>query len=172
MKLGVLSDTHGHAEAAFDAVELLHAYGAHDIVHCGDMGIDVLDELSRWVLQRRVTLWWAYGNCDFGSPDASCYAPQPPGFVGGWHVEPADGVAAIHGHDPRTLDRLLDSGRYRFILVGHTHCPSAEQVGDTWILNPGSAARPRSADGPTALLLDLDAATWEWLPLARKKGRP
>ena len=170
MKLGILSDTHGRADAAFDAVELLHAYGARAFVHCGDMGPDVLDELSRWALLRHTTLWWAYGNCDFGSPDASAYAPCPPGIVAGWHVEPADGVAAIHGHDPRALERLLGSKRCRFILVGHTHRPSAEQAGGTWILNPGSAACPRSADGPTALLLDHGDATWQWLPLAPRKG--
>ena len=165
MRLGVLSDTHNHVLAALDAVEALWADGARRFVHCGDIGPDVLDDLSAWAQARRTTLWWAYGNCDFGYPDASAYAVPPPSVIGGWHVEPDARLAAIHGHDSRLRERLLASGRYDVILCGHTHCPSAIQAGHTWLLNPGSAARPRSDNGPTALLLDWPESKWQWLKL-------
>lgn len=166
MKLGVLSDTHGHVDAALRALDRLWADGARGFVHCGDMGADVLAELSRWAVARRTTLWWAFGNCDFGYADASRYAVTPPNVVADWQVEPADRLAAIHGHDTRALGTLLDSGRYDAILLGHTHRPDAHRVGHTWLLNPGSAARPRSDAGPTILLLDWPECRWSWISLA------
>ena len=47
MPVGVLSDSHGHAETTARAVEALVAHGAEMLLHLGDIGSDeVIDELG------------------------------------------------------------------------------------------------------------------------------
>lgn len=60
MKLGIMSDSHGHAGPVRLALTLLDGRGADAIIHCGDVGsLDVLDELAG----RRC--WFVWGNTDY-----------------------------------------------------------------------------------------------------------
>ncbi|MGH8164977.1 MAG: metallophosphoesterase family protein, partial [Rhodanobacteraceae bacterium] len=38
MRIGVVSDTHGHALNALDAVRLLESLDVELVIHCGDIG--------------------------------------------------------------------------------------------------------------------------------------
>ena len=42
------------------------------------------------------------------------------------------------------------------VVYGHTHVPDARQLGDTWILNPGSPTERRSAPHRAMLGLGID----------------
>ena len=167
MLYGVLSDTHNHLAPTRRAIDALLDAGARRIVHCGDMGPDALDLLRASCLAAQVPLFWAWGNCDFADSDAR-FAPLPPGLTrADWQVDcstPDVSCLALHGHNPFPLRTAAASGRYAYVFHGHTHHPSAERVGDTWLLNPGSPSRPRSAL-PSVLLLDTDTARFHWLHL-------
>ena len=167
MLFGVLSDTHNHLPPTRRAIDALLAAGARRIVHCGDVGPDALDLLCASCLAARVPLFWAWGNCDFGSDDAR-FAPLQPGLVrADWQVDcstPDASCLALHGHNPFALRAAVTSGRHDYVFQGHTHHPSAERIGQTWLLNPGSPARPRSAP-PSVLLLDTAAARFHWIHL-------
>lgn len=41
------------------------------------------------------------------------------------------------------------------VVYGHTHVPEAAQLGETWILNPGSPTERRSAPHHSMLLLEV-----------------
>jgi predicted phosphodiesterase len=42
------------------------------------------------------------------------------------------------------------------VVYGHTHIPQVEQVGETWILNPGSPTERRRAPAHTMLVLGVE----------------
>lgn len=170
MILGVMSDTHNHVAAARLALEALAEAGADGLVHCGDIGEDVLDILSAECLARGVRGWAALGNCD--SPADVAYRGCPAGVELARAVEfTADGkaCAVLHGDDWRTMDRMACGGRLDYLFVGHTHRPALERQGRTVILNPGSAARPRNGI-PSVAVLDTDSGEARWIALDQLAG--
>jgi putative phosphoesterase len=46
-------------------------------------------------------------------------------------------LALLHGQHPTMVEALAASGRFDYLLVGHTHQRSEEKVGKTLIINPG-----------------------------------
>ena len=43
------------------------------------------------------------------------------------------------------------------VVYGHTHIPDASQVGDVWVLNPGSPTERRGAPAHSMLMLDVES---------------
>lgn len=165
MILGILSDTHNHVVAARRALAALAEAGAEGLVHCGDIGEDVLDLLSAECLARGVRAWAVAGNCDCMADLA--YRGCPAGVELARAVEfEAGGKACgvVHGDDWRTLDRMAEGGRLDYLFTGHTHRPALERVGRTTVLNPGSAARPRNGIA-TVAVLDTDSGDARWISL-------
>lgn len=176
MILGILSDTHGHAERAEVAVALLKRLGAAALVHCGDVGRDaVLESLTG------VPAWFVWGNCDAGDAPSERYALSL-----GVHVptkiptriELAGRVIDVyHGHEgafERALQRASGLSDLpsdspspvapipalpHYILYGHTHTASDEQIGTTRFINPGALHRARTY---TVATLDLDHDALEY----------
>ena len=56
MKIGILSDSHGHVQPVRAALQLLDAAGAQGFIHCGDVGnMEVIEELAgrrAWFVRR------------------------------------------------------------------------------------------------------------------------
>lgn len=154
--LGIISDTHGRAERAARAIELLRARGASRIVHLGDVGDErVLDLLAG--LEATVV----FGNCD-DAPSLGRYAR----FLGIDVVHPGAiievkslRIGLTHGHLEREYARLLGEG-VDILLHGHTHEIRDEVVGRTRVLNPGALHR---ASRLTALLLDPASGEAQWI---------
>ena len=163
MILGILSDTHGHAQRTASAVRLLQRLGVEALVHCGDVGgEDVLEQLAG----RRV--WVVCGNTDCPDDELVRYA-ESLGLVV-THAGPLrlelDGraLAVFHGHEAR-FARLLnrvreagtipaDFGRCDYVLHGHTHIARDERIGPLRVINPGALQR---AAMHTVATLDLRA---------------
>lgn len=157
MLIGILSDTHDHADAARAAVELLGRKGAEFYIHCGDVGgQEVLDELAG----KPAAFVW--GNNDWDrralqryadSLGIACYGSMADLELAGKRL------AVIHGDDLRLKRQLLDGQQYDYLLQGHTHIPHEERVGKTHVINPGALYRAREK---TVALLDTqgDAVTF------------
>ncbi|HET9453978.1 MAG TPA: metallophosphoesterase family protein [Gemmatimonadaceae bacterium] len=139
--IGLVSDTHGMVRpglfSALDGVEL--------ILHAGDVGRGVLDELRAIAPVSAV-----YGNTDApGDPDLSESIERE-----------FDGVRVhvSHGHElgsPRP-EKLLSTYDADVIVFGHTHRQLVHQAGKRWVVNPG-AAGPRRFDLPASVgLLRID----------------
>ena len=167
MKIGVLSDTHGHRPETRRALDLLMKHGARHLVHCGDAGEESIDLLSAICMEHGIRAHVAVGNCDrLHGPDAG-FAPLPGGVERGESPEfmlEGKHCIAIHGHHPGPLEKAATSGEFDYVFTGHTHHPMGKQIGRTCVLNPGSCARPRGGP-PTVLLLDLDTGQATWIPL-------
>jgi putative phosphoesterase len=151
MKLGILSDTHGRADAARRAVALLEAGGAEHLVHCGDVGAEaVLDCLLG------LPALFVFGNCDYDREALERHARIIGVRCGGRlaTLEMAGRrIAITHGDDTGTVLQLLESQQYDYVLVGHTHRPLDRPAGRTRLINPGALHR---AHPRTVALLNLD----------------
>ena len=150
MILGILSDTHGRADAAAEAMRVLRAAGATYFIHCGDVGSeDVLDQLAG------TDSAVVFGNTDWDRRPLERYAQ----LIGVACHDPfadlnLDGkrIAVTHGDDARLKQRLLAGQEYDYLFQGHTHVPHDERFGRTRLVNPGALHRARVK---TVATLDL-----------------
>lgn len=157
MKIGILSDTHGHEMAWAEAVEKFFG-GAEMILHAGDVlyhgprNPRKEDYNPAGLVERinnsAVPVVIAQGNCD-SSVDASCLDVPicaPYAFV------IVDGVRILVTHgDACMSDEEKDAWAKKFhadlFISGHIHTTVLEKRGSTVFLNPGSAALSKRADG-------------------------
>ncbi|MEO0477515.1 MAG: YfcE family phosphodiesterase [Planctomycetota bacterium] len=166
--LGLLSDTHGRAETARDAVELLLDHGADLLIHLGDVGTaEVIDALavSTDGTDNQVEAHLVFGNCDWESAALSRYADDLGVVVDGLSGElTIDGkrIVFTHGHERRVVDAAIESGA-DYLLHGHTHLQSDDTVGQTRVINPGALFRARRH---TVALLTPASGTLEVLEVA------
>jgi uncharacterized protein len=129
--IGLISDTHGLVRAEVHTA----LAGVDMILHAGDIGEGVLDELALIAPVRAV-----YGNTD--APDGRGGVAQA--------IDISVGGVAIHvshGHEVGrpTPEKLAEQYPARVIIYGHTHRPLVSWVGDRLVVNPG-AAGPRRFD--------------------------
>ncbi len=128
--IGLIADTHGLVRpsvfAALAGVEL--------ILHAGDVGDGVLEELSAIAPVHAV-----YGNTD---------RPGDPRLAAELN-ETFDGVRVhvSHGHElgQPTPEGLLAAYDADVLVYGHTHRPLLVRADGRWVVNPG-AAGPRRFD--------------------------
>jgi predicted phosphodiesterase len=73
------------------------------------------------------------------------------------HASPWDEETYLRADDATTLARL-SLARDETLAVGHTHRPLHLQIGDGWLLNPGSVGQPRDWQ-PGASYAVMDMAT-------------
>lgn len=167
MKVGLLSDTHNHLREARRALDLLLARGARHLVHCGDVGEDVVDLLSAVCLQHGIQAHVAVGNCDRAHLEDAPFLASPAGIERAEAPEfvlAGQRCLALHGDNMTRLETAANSGAYDWVFTGHTHAPADRRTGKTRVLNPGSPVRPRRGP-PTVALLDLATGDVEWLSL-------
>ena len=130
MLIGLISDTHGLVRPEiFTALA-----GAELLLHAGDVGEGVLDELRALAPVRAV-----YGNTDGpGTPELE---PSLDLVLEGVRVH------VSHGHElgAPTPERLVGAYGADVIVYGHTHRQLLVRVGEQWVVNPG-AAGPRRFD--------------------------
>lgn len=156
MKIGVISDTHGHEQAWAKAYEK-HFRDADLIIHAGDVLYHgprnpmKADYNPAGLVQRLndcpVPVVIARGNCD--SPvDGSCLempveAPYAYVFWQGKRI------IVTHGDTVMTdaeKDKMAAHLRADIFISGHVHVTVLEKRGNTIFLNPGSAALSKRED--------------------------
>lgn len=140
----IVSDSHGLKDE-LAMIKKRHQGEADAFIHCGD---SELDYESEWMEGfRRVQ-----GNCDFDTN-----YPNEVDFL-------LDNVKfyVTHGHQYRVKSTLMPLS-YRaeevgadIVCFGHSHFATAEKVGNTLLINPGSINQPRGRLEKTYAKL-----TWE-----------
>ena len=140
---GLISDTHGHLyPRVFELFE-----GVEAIYHAGDVcGEDILTELEAIAPTHAV-----HGNCDFPSPRLPAERVES---------APFGTIAITHGHlvqegttQPERLARHFQHADPRIVLFGHSHVAYKRMFGDTWVINPGAAGKPRFRIVPSVMRL-------------------
>jgi putative phosphoesterase len=139
MRIGVISDTHGHMANTKAAVRMLESLEVQSVVHCGDIGSPEIPKL--------LVAWpghFVFGNCD-GNQDELRTAIEREGMAcyGRFgNLELAGRrIALIHSDDVRLFRRITTSNEYDLVCYGHTHQAEQHREGKTLILNPGALYR-------------------------------
>jgi uncharacterized protein len=126
--VGLISDTHGLMRP--DVYTALA--GVSLILHAGDVGDGILDELELIAPVRAVR-----GNTD---PIDDPLLPEAIELeLGGVRIH------VSHGHETGvpTPAKLLARYSADVIVYGHTHRQLLVQTGDQWVVNPGAAGARR-----------------------------
>jgi uncharacterized protein len=139
VRLGIISDTHGHVELTRPAVRMLEALHVDAILHCGDIGsVAIVDLFSAWPTH------FVFGNCDDDVSDlraAIAAAGQTcHGEFGELEFEGVR-IALLHSHDRRRFRECCDGGEYQLVCYGHTHVAAIDRRRETLIVNPGAIYR-------------------------------
>ncbi|RIK88330.1 MAG: YfcE family phosphodiesterase [Planctomycetota bacterium] len=139
MRLGVVSDTHGHVERTRPAVRMLESLGVDRVLHCGDIGsAEVVALFAPWPTD------FVFGNCDVNRQSLAA-AIEAAGQTchhafGGLEID-GKRVALLHSDDRRQFQQAIDSGEWDLVCYGHTHIAAIERRGKTLVLNPGALYR-------------------------------
>ena len=139
MRIGVVSDTHGHVEHTRPAIRMLQSLKVELVLHCGDIGSAAVVELfAAWPTH------FVFGNCDadrkglaaaIEAAGQTCHGEFGEVQVDGKHI------ALIHSDDQRRFQTALHSGEWDLVCYGHTHIAAIERFGETMALNPGALYR-------------------------------
>lgn len=157
MRIGIISDTHNQGEALKKALRYLYRAGIELLVHCGDV-----TSVETALLMAEFRLIYVYGNLDqaTGEMRRALLAYDAENFAGPIFSGEVGGtpLAAIHGNLPGSVEKLAHGGNFRYVLHGHTHLRRQEQVGGTWVINPGALGGARREARSFCV---LDTATGE-----------
>jgi hypothetical protein len=139
MRIGVISDTHGHVMNTLAAVRMLESLAVEAVLHCGDIcSAEIPKLLAPWPTH------FVFGNCDHDQGEQraaielagmACYGLFGNLELGGRRI------ALLHSHDARLFRQVCTSGEYDLVCYGHTHQAEQHRQGKTLILNPGALYR-------------------------------
>lgn len=165
MRIGILSDSHGHAGNLKHALDLCRENGITRIIHCGDLAAA---NMVRHFAGFDVS--YVYGNVDDSHGEIELALAMQnvrnsadlvyTGSIGGVSV------AATHGHLRGKVEELARSKQYRYVFTGHTHRRRDELVKRTRIINPGALGGTRYQDR-SMCILDLETDIAEFVTIAK-----
>jgi putative phosphoesterase len=139
MRLGVVSDTHGHAAYTLGAIRLLQKEAVGVVIHCGDIGSPgLVPFFAGWpthfglgnVDHDRAALQWAI--CD---AEQTCHERFGTLELNGVKI------AFLHSDDHEAFRDAIDGQEYDLVCYGHTHKAESHREGRTLVLNPGALYR-------------------------------
>jgi uncharacterized protein len=139
MRIGVISDTHGHTTNTLAAVRMLELLDVEAVLHAGDIGSPTIPKLlAAWPTH------FVLGNCDHDGDELRAAIEQAGLTCHGRFGDFAlDGrrIALMHSDDAGLFRRVCTSGEYDLVCYGHTHSAEQHREGKTLILNPGALYR-------------------------------
>lgn len=149
MRILVLSDTHGDNSRAYDVYDKLKKESPVDlIIHCGDHYKDAIQMGER----TGCPVVWVKGNTDGAFSDSDYAIVETP----------YGNLLVTHGH-MENVDFSQQNLYYKALekdcvgaLYGHTHRSAFTEMGDVFMMNPGSLTKPRDGSGGTFGLLVLE----------------
>jgi putative phosphoesterase len=161
--IGILSDTHGRADMAANAVRVLLENKAEYLVHCGDVGgTDVLDALAGHPAM------FVFGNNDFDHSELTQHARILGIASGGTHGRLSfNGKLAVvtHGDDLNLIRKLTREQQIDYLFLGHSHETLDQHQGKIHIINPGALYR---AAVKTVAVLDTVTDLVRFIPVPAK----
>lgn len=152
MRIGVVSDSHGHTNHTQPAIRMLESLEVEQVLHCGDIGsAEVVALFEPWPTH------FVFGNCDYNQAELADAIRQA-----GQHCHGTFGdielagtrIALLHSHERRKFLEVLESDDYQVVCYGHTHIAENQQRDDKLVVNPGALYR---AAKHSIAIIDLPA---------------
>ncbi len=139
MRIGVVSESHGHVGLTGAAVRMLESLEVEQVLHCGDIGSpDIVPLFSAWPTH------FVFGNvdCEEGPlRDAIRQAGQTCHERFGSLELCGLQIALLHSDDEVRFRDTVQSGQWDLVCYGHTHVARQDRHGKTLVLNPGAIYR-------------------------------
>ena len=139
MRIGVVSDTHGHVGYTLEAVRVLRELDVSAVLHCGDIGSTAIVPLfADWPTH------FVFGNVDYDERELTLAirnAGQTCHSRFGEVMLEGVAIALLHSDDASLFLETIASGRYALVCYGHTHQAEKHRDGTTLVLNPGALYR-------------------------------
>ena len=169
MKIGIISDTHGQVDLAHSAAREFVFRGAEAVLHCGDIGSDmVLTEMASLFQTLEIRLYVVLGNCDV--VESWDFYPEDIGVevLGRFGELELAGkqIAMVHSDDANAFEQAAEADQYDYLLSGHTHVRHDKREKRTRLINPGSAGRGMH---PSCAILDLVEDEVEFFTVRRSE---
>jgi putative phosphoesterase len=160
MRIGVISDTHGHVPNTQAAVRMLQSLDVTTVLHCGDIcGAEIPKQLAPWPTH------YVFGNCDSDRDEQRSAIAAAGGVChdrfGDFELD-GRRIALLHSHDAALFRKVCTSDVYDLVCYGHTHIAEHHKNGKTLILNPGALFR---ANRHSIAIVELTTMDPEIVPL-------
>ena len=156
MKIGIISDTHDNLEMTEKACAIFKSRGIDFIIHCGDFTSSKIVKLFKDFNCRFVM-----GNADKDSDDLNmeCGILGFEGLMESREFElSGKKFLVIHGNVVSLFRDAVASGRYDYIIKGHTHYFEDYVRNNVRVINPGSLF---GSDESTIAILDVESGEVE-----------
>lgn len=145
-----LADTHGRDDPRLTAHLQQRLPTAECVIHAGDFTTAaVLDAFA----DRSDRLVAVHGNSD-----ASAVSARLPAVATVDVLDRRFLVVHGHDHDRTALSLLARQEEADVVVVGHTHTPGTDQLGEVTVIDPGSHADPRGSRPGYAAIERADGA--------------
>lgn len=139
MRIGILSDTHGHLRNTLRAIEIFKTEGIDVVIHCGDIGSPEIPSLFV-----DCVVHFVFGNVDRDETLLRTAITRH-GHVClerfGRLKLAGTRIAVLHGDDPRRMCETVASDNCDVVCYGHTHRAEMRWHGKRLLLNPGAVFR-------------------------------
>lgn len=158
MKLGIVSDTHDHFDKAEEAADFFEKR-VDSVIHCGD----VICPATAKIFDREFDFYCVRGNND-GEWDLKQTVEEFGDFYNNTAELELAGkkIAVYHGTEEEVADSLVKSGKYDYVIRGHTHQKRVREVEGTLEINPGGVKLPFQQEKIHLVVLDLDTGEFEF----------
>jgi len=137
LKIGLISDTHDNIENIHKSLKVFKNNKTSIVIHAGDY---VSPDAIR--VFQGMKLVGVFGNNDFDKSGIRDAFNDIGGQIRGdlYELDVDDMIFAVyHGTQRETMNKLIQSGKYDIVVCGHTHRTRNSRVGNTVIVNPGTA---------------------------------
>jgi hypothetical protein len=156
-KIAVISDSHDHVQTLELALKLANEAGVQALLHCGDLCAPFMLNLMAERFGGPIHV--VFGNNDGDGRLLQTVAARHAHItLHGIYAELGIGgrqIAMIHYPEPAR--RIAQSGAFNLVCYGHDHSKHLEQIGQTWLLNPGELMGLKAE--PTWALYDVEGNT-------------
>ncbi|HEX5444554.1 MAG TPA: metallophosphoesterase family protein [Pirellulales bacterium] len=155
MRIGIVSDSHGHVVNTQVAVRVLESLEVEQVIHCGDVGGDeIVGLFGRWPTH------FVYGNVDDRRQLSRAVEAAGQTFHEAFGSLELAGrrIAFLHGDDVPLLRQTIAGGEYDLVCHGHTHVARQLRQGPTLVLNPGALYRATPHSIALVELPDVEAS--------------
>ncbi len=161
MLLALMSDTHDNEVGTKRALEVLAPFEPGAYLHAGDLVAAGMLELFRGL-----PLHFVFGNNEWDLTGVRTAAKSAGVTCHDYCGELEFGgkrVGLLHGHEGAVMRKMIESGRFDYVVHGHTHVRRDERVGKTRVINPGALQRARVK---TVALLETETDELRFIEVA------
>jgi uncharacterized protein len=163
MKIGLISDTHDNIQNIQCATSIFNDKNVGLVIHAGDIvSPEAVEAFNGF------KLIGVLGNNDLEIDRLTNAFDKIGGQLRGEICEmEQDGLmlAIYHGTNARRKELLIRSRKYDVVICGHTHKTQNKKVGNTLIINPGTANGWFFGYKATAAVFDTKTRELEFLNL-------